>query len=127
MYACIRNVRVFVYARNACMRASIHPSTQYPYIHTSIKVVLERVGNPALAAAFEEEILRCDLGLAGHTDAKISQNPKLASRKGVGSARVCALPSLAQIKGGKGHLFGWKYRRLQPGEVTSHESLVTRY
>ena len=81
----------------------------------------ETVDDPALAAAFEEEILRCDLGLAGHADAKIAQKQK-SVRKRVGSARVCALPSLAQIKGGKGHLFGWKYRRLQPGEVTVHYS-----
>jgi len=68
------------------------------------------------SSAFEEELNRHDFRTE---EASINQSAKKSLA--IKSGRVCTLPGLARIKGGKGRLFGLKYRELRPDEEGSDE------
>jgi C-terminal processing protease CtpA/Prc len=79
-----------------------------------IKERLERQGYQSLALAFEEELNRKELALRVEEMANLRQATK--KKVDLRSGRVCTLPGLARIKGGKGRLFGLKYREVRSDE-----------
>lgn len=85
----------------------------------TLKNILERSGHLALALTFEEELNRNELALRNEEMVALDRATKKKSV--VKSGRVCTLPGLARIKGGKGRLFGLKYRELRSDEEGSDE------
>ena len=85
-----------------------------------LKDILEVSGHQAVALAFEEELNRKELALRAEEIASLEQASK--EKYAMKPGRVCTLPGLARIKGGKGRLFGLKYRELRSDEEGSDET-----
>ena len=95
------------------------PSFDLPVASVHITGTLLRILTVcrSFRSTFEEELNRHDL-----RGEEVSMNQGTKKKFAIkSSGRVCTLPGLARIKGGKGRLFGLKYRELRPDEEGSDE------